>query len=188
MCRARVAWPGGNGRGRRARGERRPCRGRQQLLVGQPAAVAAAAGRSPAPPWQACTCPPPSRLCTPPPFLFFESAEITSACPCTASRPPTPPPPAPPARLPPHPTLQVAEIISRYPSNYKQSAVIPLLDLAQQQNSGWLSLAALNRVAKVGGWGWVAGWVGSCRPSGASPGVFPAGRCWAWLSLPIPGT
>jgi len=43
----------------------------------------------------------------------------------------------------------VAEIISRYPSNYKASALIPLLDLAQQQNSGWLSLAAMNRVAKV---------------------------------------
>jgi NADH:ubiquinone oxidoreductase subunit E len=39
--------------------------------------------------------------------------------------------------------------MSRYPSNYKASAVIPLLDLAQQQNSGWLSLAAMNRVAKV---------------------------------------
>lgn len=45
--------------------------------------------------------------------------------------------------------VQVAEILSRYPSNYKASAVIPLLDLAQQQNSGWLSLAAMNRVAKV---------------------------------------
>ncbi|MEW5306621.1 MAG: hypothetical protein WDW36_009075 [Sanguina aurantia] len=41
------------------------------------------------------------------------------------------------------------EIINRYPPNYKASAVIPLLDLAQQQNEGWLSLAALNRVAKV---------------------------------------
>jgi NADH dehydrogenase (ubiquinone) flavoprotein 2 len=45
----------------------------------------------------------------------------------------------------------VAEIISRYPPNYKASAVIPVLDIAQQQNSGWLSLAAMNRVAKVGG-------------------------------------
>lgn len=44
---------------------------------------------------------------------------------------------------------KAAQIIARYPSNYKQSAVIPLLDLAQQQNGGWLSLAALNRVAKV---------------------------------------
>lgn len=30
-----------------------------------------------------------------------------------------------------------------------QSAVIPVLDLAQQQAGGWLSLAALNRVAAV---------------------------------------
>ena len=48
-------------------------------------------------------------------------------------------------------SAQVAELVSRYPSNYKQSAVIPLLDLAQQQNEGWLSLAAMNRVAQVRG-------------------------------------
>jgi NADH dehydrogenase (ubiquinone) flavoprotein 2 len=41
------------------------------------------------------------------------------------------------------------EIISRYPPNYKQSAVIPLLDLAQQQNKGWLPLVALNRIASL---------------------------------------
>ncbi|KAL6771227.1 NUO5 [Auxenochlorella protothecoides x Auxenochlorella symbiontica] len=41
------------------------------------------------------------------------------------------------------------EILSRYPENYQASAMIPLLDLAQQQNSGFLSLAAMNRVAKV---------------------------------------
>ena len=44
---------------------------------------------------------------------------------------------------------QVAEILSRYPTNYKQSAVIPVLDLAQQQNEGWLSLGAMNRVANI---------------------------------------
>lgn len=41
------------------------------------------------------------------------------------------------------------ELISRFPRNYKQSAVIPLLDLAQKQNGGWLTLAAMNRVAQV---------------------------------------
>jgi NADH dehydrogenase (ubiquinone) flavoprotein 2 len=46
--------------------------------------------------------------------------------------------------------MQVAEIIARYPPNYKASACIPVLDIAQQQNKGWLSLAAMNRVAKVG--------------------------------------
>lgn len=44
---------------------------------------------------------------------------------------------------------RVTEIIGRYPANYKASAVIPVLDIAQQQNKGWLSLAAMNRVAKV---------------------------------------
>ena len=46
-------------------------------------------------------------------------------------------------------SLQAAELIARFPINYKQSACIPLLDLAQKQNNGWLSLAAMNRVAKV---------------------------------------
>ncbi|KAL6505177.1 hypothetical protein OROGR_024994 [Orobanche gracilis] len=41
------------------------------------------------------------------------------------------------------------EILTHYPSNYKQSAVIPLLDLAQQQNGGWLPVSAMNHVAKV---------------------------------------
>jgi NADH dehydrogenase (ubiquinone) flavoprotein 2 len=57
--------------------------------------------------------------------------------------------------LPPHPTPspspQVEEIISRYPPNYRASAVIPVLDLAQQQNGGWLSLNTMNKVAQV--WG-----------------------------------
>ncbi|KAB1206338.1 NADH dehydrogenase [ubiquinone] flavoprotein 2, mitochondrial [Morella rubra] len=39
---------------------------------------------------------------------------------------------------------RVEEIISHYPSNYKQSAVIPLLDLAQQQHGGWLPVSAMN--------------------------------------------
>ncbi|KAK9841487.1 hypothetical protein WJX74_006659 [Apatococcus lobatus] len=43
----------------------------------------------------------------------------------------------------------VADILLRYPSNYKQSACIPLLDLAQQQNNGHLTLAAMRRVAML---------------------------------------
>lgn len=43
----------------------------------------------------------------------------------------------------------MAELLAKYPTNYKQSAVIPMLDLAQQQNGGYLSLAAMNRVAKI---------------------------------------
>ena len=45
-------------------------------------------------------------------------------------------------------TLKRRELIlNRYPENYKQSAVIPLLDLVQQQNNGYLSLNAMNAVA-----------------------------------------
>ncbi|KAH9785584.1 NADH dehydrogenase flavoprotein 2 [Citrus sinensis] len=44
---------------------------------------------------------------------------------------------------------KVKEILSHYPSNYKQSAVIPLLDLAQQQHGGWLPVSAMNEVAKI---------------------------------------
>ncbi|MTV29141.1 hypothetical protein FTX61_27805, partial [Nitriliruptoraceae bacterium ZYF776] len=39
---------------------------------------------------------------------------------------------------------KVKEILSHYPSNYKQSAVIPLLDLAQQQHGGWLPVSAMD--------------------------------------------
>ena len=63
--------------------------------------------------------------------------------------------------------------MSRYPSNYKASALIPLLDLAQQQNDGWLSLAAMNRVAKILDMAEirvyevrVCGWWGLVRPGG----------------------
>ncbi|GJS83507.1 NADH dehydrogenase [ubiquinone] flavoprotein 2, mitochondrial [Tanacetum coccineum] len=45
--------------------------------------------------------------------------------------------------------VRVTEILSHYPSNYKQSAVIPLLDLAQQQHGGWLPVSAMDAVAKV---------------------------------------
>eukprot|EP00244_Chara_vulgaris_P006031 TRINITY_DN2309_c0_g1_i1.p1 TRINITY_DN2309_c0_g1~~TRINITY_DN2309_c0_g1_i1.p1 ORF type:complete len:293 (+),score=52.71 TRINITY_DN2309_c0_g1_i1:142-1020(+) len=44
---------------------------------------------------------------------------------------------------------KVKEILSHYPSNYKQSGVIPLLDLAQQQHGGWLSISAMNKVADI---------------------------------------
>lgn len=44
---------------------------------------------------------------------------------------------------------RVQTILSKYPSNYKQSACIPLLDLAQRQNDGFLSLSAMNKVAEI---------------------------------------
>ena len=40
-------------------------------------------------------------------------------------------------------------IIKKYPSNRIQSAVIPLLDLAQRQNKGWLSKNSLEKVAET---------------------------------------
>jgi len=49
---------------------------------------------------------------------------------------------------------QIERIIQKYPLNYKQSAVMPLLDLAQRQQGengrgGWLPLAAMNKVAQI---------------------------------------
>merc|ERR1711907_301166 len=49
---------------------------------------------------------------------------------------------------------QIDRIINKYPLNYKQSAVMPLLDLAQRQQGengrgGWLPLAAMNKVAQI---------------------------------------
>ena len=44
---------------------------------------------------------------------------------------------------------RIATLLSHYPSNWAASAMIPVLDLAQQQNDGWLSLSAMNKVAAV---------------------------------------
>jgi NADH:ubiquinone oxidoreductase subunit E len=43
--------------------------------------------------------------------------------------------------------IQVNKILSHYPSNYKQSGIIPLLDLAQQQHGGWVPVAAMDAVS-----------------------------------------
>ncbi|MCL4164687.1 UNVERIFIED_CONTAM: hypothetical protein GTU68_016142, partial [Idotea baltica] len=40
-------------------------------------------------------------------------------------------------------------IISIYPTGHKKAAVIPLLDLAQRQNGGWLPLNAMHKVADL---------------------------------------
>ena len=39
------------------------------------------------------------------------------------------------------------QTLKKYPSERKQSAVMPLLDLAQRQNGGWLSKSAIEYVA-----------------------------------------
>jgi NADH dehydrogenase (ubiquinone) flavoprotein 2 len=44
---------------------------------------------------------------------------------------------------------QINYIMSKYPTNYKHSAVIPLLMIAQKQNENFLTLSAMNKVAKV---------------------------------------
>lgn len=44
---------------------------------------------------------------------------------------------------------RVDSILAKYPANYKQSGIIPLLDLAQRQSGGWLPLAAMDKVAKI---------------------------------------
>ena len=42
---------------------------------------------------------------------------------------------------------KVNEIIARYPEGKQKSALIPLLHLAQEENSGWLSVEAMDHVA-----------------------------------------
>mmetsp|Transcript_5501 Transcript_5501/g.9688 ORF Transcript_5501/g.9688 Transcript_5501/m.9688 type:complete len:279 (-) Transcript_5501:2443-3279(-) len=44
---------------------------------------------------------------------------------------------------------KIAALLRKYPVNYKASAVIPVLDLAQRQCGGWLPLAAMNKVARI---------------------------------------
>ena len=42
----------------------------------------------------------------------------------------------------------IEEIVSRYPSQYKKAAVMPLLDLGQRQH-GWTSISVMNEVARI---------------------------------------
>lgn len=44
---------------------------------------------------------------------------------------------------------EIRKIMAKYPPNYKHSAVIPLLFIAQKQNDNFLTLAAMNKVAKI---------------------------------------
>ena len=39
--------------------------------------------------------------------------------------------------------------IAKYPKGWQESAVMPLLDLAQRQNNGWLPLAAMETVSEM---------------------------------------
>lgn len=44
---------------------------------------------------------------------------------------------------------KIYETLSHYPDNYKHSAIIPVLFIAQKQNNNFLTLAAMNKVAKI---------------------------------------
>ena len=44
---------------------------------------------------------------------------------------------------------RVHRVLGKYPTNYKQSGIIPLLDLAQRQSGGWLPVAAMDKVAQI---------------------------------------
>ena len=44
---------------------------------------------------------------------------------------------------------KIEQIIKKYPPFKQQSAVIPLLDIAQRQNDGWLSKQAIEKVAET---------------------------------------
>jgi len=41
------------------------------------------------------------------------------------------------------------KILKKYPSNFKQAAILPLLDLAQRQHNNFLTVTAMQKVAKV---------------------------------------
>ena len=44
---------------------------------------------------------------------------------------------------------EIKKIINKYPQSKQQSAVIPVLDIAQRQNNGWLSKQAIEKVAET---------------------------------------
>ena len=44
---------------------------------------------------------------------------------------------------------KVKVVLEKYPTNKQQSAVIPVLDIAQRQNNGWLTKSAIEKVAET---------------------------------------
>jgi NADH-quinone oxidoreductase subunit E len=44
--------------------------------------------------------------------------------------------------------LKIPEIFKKYPASHPQSAVMPLLDMAQSQNGGWLSRSAIEVITE----------------------------------------
>ena len=44
--------------------------------------------------------------------------------------------------------LKVKEILKKYPKNFSQSAILPLLHLAQEQSNGWLNKSVIEYISK----------------------------------------
>jgi len=44
---------------------------------------------------------------------------------------------------------RVEAILGNYPEGHKRAGVIPILDLAQRQNGGWLPISAMHKVAEI---------------------------------------
>ncbi|AHX11544.1 NADH-quinone oxidoreductase, E subunit [Neorickettsia helminthoeca str. Oregon] len=44
---------------------------------------------------------------------------------------------------------KVEQILARYPSSHKRSAVLPLLHLVQEQNENWIPIAAMDYIAQL---------------------------------------
>ncbi len=44
---------------------------------------------------------------------------------------------------------EIDRILEKYPSNQKSSAVMPLLDLAMRQSSGWIPESAMHEISKI---------------------------------------
>ena len=45
--------------------------------------------------------------------------------------------------------IKIKNILNKYPQGKKQSAILPILDIAQRQNNGWLSKQAIEKVAET---------------------------------------
>ncbi len=52
-------------------------------------------------------------------------------------------------RFTPENLKRIESIVAKYPEGRQQSAVIAVLDIAQRQNSNWLSVDAMNAVAEI---------------------------------------
>ena len=45
--------------------------------------------------------------------------------------------------------IKIKNILNKYPQGKKQSAILPVLDIAQRQNNGWLSKQAIEKVSTI---------------------------------------